>query len=187
MAQWPFVPKLDRRLICQGVHSAGTTTWTLPCSAVGMNRIVLSDAFGADVGKVLTPTSASGFTVTKTGDYSAGLVYIGRLFLMEVELSRVIRRDANQQPDMSSYLGLRFINAIYENSGDMTVRSKKPLRVDRTKAMPASSDASLLSGTLTAHLPGATKDTRLILESTSHKPVTIAGIELGCDLVGKLR
>jgi len=188
MARWPFVPSLDRRLVVTGTHSAGTTTWTLPCSAAGMDCIVLSESFGSDGGKAIVPATASGTTVTASGDYSAGPVYIGRLFPVLLVPSKPIRKDQSDQADLSSHVQLKFMSIAYQNTGSFLVRSRKSLRIDRTKQLESEFDSTVIpNGTLTVFATGKVGDNVISIESLSHKPMTIAGLEYCVDLVGRFR
>lgn len=184
MAQWPFVPRLDRRIITDaGVHSAGVTTWTLPCSAVGMDAIVLSDDFEFDTGRVVIPTTATGTTVTATGDYSGKSVMIGRYFDFMAELSQVFRRDFNGNADLSSSITIRSVETQHRNSGKYTLRNKLRFRDDRVKDFELNGDTSISKvGKLRQWAPGRAENTRIIIESSSHKPVTIAGVEMLVDV-----
>lgn len=188
MAYFPFVPALDRRIIHTGTYSSGVTTWTLPCSAVGMNAIVLSSDFGAQAGTMIVPTSATGTTVTASGDYSAGAVAIGRTFSMNVVLSQLFRRDAAGQPDLSSVLQTRFVDAVYQHAGTFGVRATRALRAGRVRQLAGGTDGTIkTSGSLRAWLTGSTTETTLSIESTDHKPLAISGLEVACDVVGAFR
>ena len=183
MAYFPFVPALDRRIVHTGTYSSGVTTWTLPCSAVGMNAIVLSSDFGVQAGTMIVPTSATGTTVTASGDYSAGAVAIGRTFWMNAELSQVFRRDFNGNADLSSEITIRSIETQHRDSGEYSIRNRLELRPDRAKNfVPPTGKAIDSVGKLRLWAPGRADKSRIFIESTSHKPVAIAGIEMLVDV-----
>lgn len=82
---------LDRRKKVTGVYAAGVTTWSLGIDIELTDDIelVLGSAFGTPGARV-NPALVSRpntYTVTATGDFSAGPVYIGEKYEMRYEFS----------------------------------------------------------------------------------------------------
>lgn len=181
----PFIVRLDRRYCLTGTYSAGTgrTSWTLPLTDATMTTatcaIVLGGAFGASSGTVVTPFSVSGTTVQATGNYSAGVVTIGRLYTMSVELSTVFRRSPSGSAILNEILVLRQIVAAHRNTWAYKLRASMSLRTDRTKSFAPTSVEAF--GTLRAFFNGLARLTRLFIENDTAKPSTVSSVEITVD------
>lgn len=172
---WSYVVHLDRREYLTGVHSLGTTTWTTAQTATGLDAIVLGPAFGGSAGTVLTPASASGTSVTATGNYSAGVACIGRLYATTVTLTRPFVRAEDGDPDLDWTLGLQKLTVGYRDSGPFTIRSAPGEgRSDRTFAFTPTGLTA--SGEYSAPVFGPANLTTVSIESTNARPLQIAGV-----------
>lgn len=98
----------DTIMAITGVHSAGTTTWTLPDTFTDstLNTAVLSNDFVGGEGTTVTVTPGSG-VVTASGDYSGGVAYICRTYLASVGLARPFLRDQSGVAETDSGLQMK--------------------------------------------------------------------------------
>jgi hypothetical protein len=122
-----FVTRLDRRLDETTVedidYDSGTniTTWTLPYEITGTMRVVVR-AGDSELpeGARITTLSASGTTITATGDYSSTKVFIGQVYTMRVRLSEQILREPSpgggQVQVTAGRSQLRYMTVVYNNS-----------------------------------------------------------------------
>lgn len=118
----PFDVLLDRRVALTGAYDSvnGWTTWTLPYTnddPTNAPQVVLGDSFGANSGNRLTTTTPSATTVRATGDYSAGVAYVGKPYTMRYRFSRFYLKDGNQQTVPSAKLALRTLTMLFEQTG----------------------------------------------------------------------
>jgi hypothetical protein len=176
-ADFPFTIHLDRRVEAAGVYNPATnvTTWTIPAPAAGLNRIVLGVAFGSSSGTAIPVLSATDNTVTATGNYSAGLVMIGRAFSAAVELTRPYYRDQNGNADPYSPTSQIKAVATYERSGHFQLRCAQTGRPLRTKTFQ--SDVLSSRGSLIAHFGGNVDQLRQTINSVDHRPFIITRVE----------
>jgi hypothetical protein len=179
---FPYPIRLDCRHTETGVYSAGTgkTTWTLPLADSSLDCLVLGNAFGANAGKILTPTNNGTTSITYDGDYSAGPVQIGRKYTMDVELTRPYVRDTDNTY-LDGHVSLLRIRTNHSNTGTYTVRitDKEALRADRDFVFSAGTADDDLEeeGTFTASVMGEASKTEIHLVSTSPRPCNITTVE----------
>ena len=181
-----YLGHMDRALALTGVHSAGTTTWTLPdgLSDTTINTIILgSGTPTGSAGDVLTPTSAPGTTVTKSGNYGGVAALLGRSFTMRAELSRPYVRDYRGQANIDAVVQIRKLATAHMNTGAYTVRGAMTNRTDRTKAMTPASGLIEAAGTRHALIGGSSDRLTLTIENTGPKPTIITGAEIVADYV----
>ena len=177
---WYDIVHLDRIVSLTGVHSGGTTTWTLPFNDNTLDTIVLGPSFGSTLhGSILTPTTNTGTSVTLTGDYSAGPVVIGRGFTKSIELTRPFVRDAQDTADPEAYLTTRKLVARYQNTGYVKIKTTQANRSDReVEYDPATIDRR---GDLIAWHNGNAETLRHFLQNDNPKPSTVSMIEFTVD------
>ena len=192
---FPYAVRLDRRMTLTGVHSAGTTTWTLPLDDAGVGRlsdttinaIVLGTGTATggttgSAGDVLTPTTAGGTTVTKTGNYSGAAAVLGRTFASTVQLSRPFVRDQNGLSLQSGRLTHIRQHLRLHNTGAVTLTASKAGSADRTKSFtPPSGTTVSTAAALQAHHGGDADQTTLTLSGSGAKPWSVAGVEYLAD------
>lgn len=173
----PFVIHGDRRMTLTGSYSAPTTTWTLPSSAsdTTINTIVLGNGSGA-AGTILTPTTAGGTTVTKTGDYSAAPAVLCRSFATSVELSIPYLRDDGGRPVMESVILQRALMVEHRESGAYSVRVDRPGAADHTESFTATA-MTVNTGRFKAWASGNVRDNTFYVESTDVRPLAVTAID----------
>lgn len=177
---WPYPVRLDRRVHLTGVHSAGTTTWTLPYTDPNINAIVLGPDFGSSAGTVVTPATNSGTTLTATGNYSAGECAIGVKYTASVTLSRPYLRDQAGRALANAWLTIRKVTAFFYRTGYFKIVASQTGRSDRIKSYTATG-STRASGELEAWHGGNTQDTSHSIQSDSARPFTVNGIQYDLD------
>ena len=92
-----YLIHLDRRVSLTGVHSAGTTTWTLPYSDDATNfKVVTGTAFtDAGVSINLDARPADKTKITATGDFSDGPAFVGKEYTSFYDFSEFVVRTSN--------------------------------------------------------------------------------------------
>lgn len=181
-----YLGHMDRALSLTGVHSAGTTTWTLPdgLSDTTLNTIILgSGTPTGSAGDVLTPTSAPGTTVTKTGNYGGVAALLGRSITMRAELSRHYIRDFQGRANIDAAVQIRKLATAHMNTGTYTVRGAMTSRTDRTRVMTPASGLIEAVGTRHALIGGSSDRLTLTIENSGPKPTIITGAEIVADYV----
>lgn len=85
---------LDRKATVTGSYNStnNTTTWTIPYSETSV-QIVLGSSYGVKAGTVPTITRPSSTTVTATGNYSTGAVYVGVPYTMRYRFTEFVFKD----------------------------------------------------------------------------------------------
>ncbi len=181
-----YLGHMDRALTLTGVHAAGTTTWTLPdgLSDTTINTIVLgSGTPTGSAGDVLTPTTAPGTTVTKSGNYGGVAALLGRSFTMRAELSRHYVKDFQGRANLRAAVQIRELTTAHMNTGAYTVRGVMASRTDRTKVMAPASGLTESVGTRHALIGGSSDRLTLSIENAGPKPTIITGAEIVADYV----
>lgn len=195
MSTFPFIPRLDGRIIAFGEYENGVTRWTLPVEGMQVNRIVLSDDFGADAGRVYLPNAVFTDRVEVNGDLSGGAVMIGRVFDASVDLARPFARDQQGLPKTRGYTYVKNLRVSHDRSNAFLVRTEHfapPTRTDRTKTFfgvtPFDPDAEAAAGNvqrfLTAWHGGRADRCRFSIENDSPWPSTIVSLEWELDYDG---
>lgn len=184
---WKYPVHLDRRITLTGVHSAGTTTFTLPSTpAVGtgsaqfnglgstLNKIVLGPAFGADSGKEVAITGYTATAVTVTGDYSAGSVTLGRYYDFRLDLTPPFFKLEGARPIVADAPGVENVSIAYADAGDFTL-SIAPTHTSQvfTKSLAVSSYTPSSVGTLT--MPASFRSDQVAISVTASNayPLTV--------------
>lgn len=189
---FPFIPRLDRRVLLAGLYHGGETRWTLPAFDPTLNTIILSDSFGEDAGKVFVPTLSTGTEVRLAGDWTAGLVMIGRRFLSYVDPTRPFARDRQGAAIPRGHTTIRSLRASHKDTNAYTIRTTPhgpPTRLDRTKSflgtMVYSREAAKTDRAFPDHLTarhGSRADKcRVRIENSTPFPMTIVSLEWDID------
>lgn len=173
----PYPVHLDGRVMVKGTYSSADnlTTFTLPVADPLADTIVLTDDFGDEAGKILTPSSVIGKTVTVPGRYHNRNVIIGRSCPMVLTLSRQYMRDEKGQARVEDRFQIEVVTISHANSGDYTIRSKMKGRVDRTKKVEVSPDSALESDDIHCKFAGEAAAQTITIEADGPRPVTIVG------------
>jgi hypothetical protein len=110
---------LDQKTEVTGVYDAinGWTSWTLPYPVDESFRIALGETFAGRRGTVKTPTSPSTYVLRVPGDYSSGLVYIGKPYTMRFTFSPVIFKDEQKVAVVHYRIKLKNFEVLYDTSG----------------------------------------------------------------------
>ena len=182
MTTWPWQVRLDRKLCLAGEYSDPDTTWTLPFTDTTINRIVLSNEFGAP-GTILTPDSNDGTSVVIAGDYSAGCCMLGRTYEMLVELTRFFRRRFNGTADLDSLVSVLKVVAAYRESGPFTLKRTIGNHADQELTFTQDDGEISDSSTriLEAWFNGDADNARIFIISESPKPVIVNSIDVLTD------
>jgi hypothetical protein len=197
VSTYPFPVHLDSKLCLTGVFTAdegedpgpGETVFTLPFFDATLTKMVLSSAFGADAGTVLTVTPVEGdpddeedpvpHTITVAGDYSDGVVTVGRPFTSRLELSRPFVRDNRGGAVIDGEITVREIVVQHVDSCEYTVRSSYPSRADRSKRFTKETPETI--GKTRVFMPGLADKIRFFIENDSPHPCTICSIDWTVD------
>jgi hypothetical protein len=121
-----FLANLDQRITVTGIYNAGTntTTWTTPYPVTGGTfKAVLGGSFTGQAGTELNLTVASANTLTATGDYSGGTVYLGRVYRFTYTFSPIIYKNEQKVSVPHYTMKLKNFKILYDQSGyfDVTV------------------------------------------------------------------
>lgn len=179
MATSQFIAHLDRRVELTGTYSAGTTTWTLPFTDATLNCIVPSFTAGAATdGVAVTPTTNTGTTITKTGDYSGGVCTIGRTYPVQLRLSKPFVRDQQGQAILGPRFLVRGLTVFHRRAGPYSVRLDRPSpNTDVSRSFTPSSGLIENNGIKVALLPGNPDREEWYIESTSATPMVITSLD----------
>ena len=119
----PFMPLLDQRELLTGVYVSSTdlTTWTSTYEHLDDTEVVLGPD-GLIPGRTLQVSYIADKTkTTAVGDHSAGAAYVGRMYTMTVELSKIYAREENS-PVLTGRLQLMDLTVVHEKSGYYEVK-----------------------------------------------------------------
>lgn len=186
----PFLVRLDRKVSLTGIYNAGTnkTTWTLPYSADDWTpRVVRGSAFGGQSGTLINDvTKVNSTTLEATGDYSAGVCYIGRPYTFQYEFSRLTVSAGSDQRGRTAItdgrLQLRTLTLNYSNTAFMKVRIEPLGRTPKEKvffpvrvgiAGNPIGQLVLPDGQFRVPILSRNDQVRIIVESDSHLPCSI--------------
>lgn len=177
---WPYVNK---------------TTWVVPtgvknpCVIYGPDWGVLAGTVVPDVYFSIESFQIGDGTYLEARvigtDLSEYNMYIGEKIQASMTLSRQYRRDHNGQADLEGWLQYRRITTSHQNAGDYTLRATMPRRTDRTKTFSPGVNDVEQTGNMQARFNGNAEDMVIKIESDSHKPLTITGIEIEADYVSR--
>jgi hypothetical protein len=178
MATGKYIVYLDRRVELTGVFSAGTTTWTLPFTDSTLNCIVPGFTAGAAVdGDPVTPTTNTGTTITKTGDYSGGICTIGRTYQSQMLLSKPTVRGEQNMTMLAPRFLVRGLNIFHRRAGSYSVRLSRGL-TSFTRNFTATGPTYVQNNSVfTARLPGNPDREVWYIEDSTAKPMVITGID----------
>lgn len=117
-AELGYKVHLDRRTTSTGSYNPTTnrTTWTLPYSDTSELSVVLGGSF-SNAGAKVEVTRPTPTTVEAKGNYSSGLVYIGKPYTKRYRFSEQFLKDANNLAILQGRLQLRRMTVDYSNSG----------------------------------------------------------------------
>lgn len=185
---WLYTTHLDRQVELTGVHSAGTTTWTLVAPRGGnltaegstLNRIVLGPAFGGSSGNVV---NIGGYgatnTVTASGNYSAGVAVLGRYFDAEAELTRPFVRDQAGNVDLLGTVCVSGLMVAHFNSGPYSVVvDYTEGQADTTSTYtPTATLSTAVDSIFRAQATGEVEKFAASITSADPKPMTVCAIQ----------
>jgi hypothetical protein len=166
------------------VHSAGTTTWTLPSSlsSTGYTRGVTEEGMEPPLTAItLTPGASS--TVTVSGNYASDPMVIGRAMDMQVTLSRPFERDDQGVANLATTLLQRQMVVQHSNESDGFSVVYTPQVGSATTISYTPPTAFEQYGELVAWGPGDMSRWGSQITSSSGLPVTITSIERRGDFV----
>jgi hypothetical protein len=116
---------LDRLCTLTGAYSAENnwTTWTLPYPQATGIYVIKGPAFTKSVGDEITVTRPTSTTVRATGDYSAGICYVGRTYEFRYEFSTQYLRDQSESKLAINEGRLQLLSGrlVYTDSGSFQV------------------------------------------------------------------
>jgi hypothetical protein len=170
---FPHTVHLDRAMNLTGVHSAGTTTWTLPDSLTDttINRAIKTD------GTVLPLASGGGgTTVTSSGDHSASAVWLGRLFTPSVQLTQPFRRDQNGNPILWAFLVHNRQVFDLKDTRSVTFTASRANAANQTVSYTSPTTTPVVSEQFITNFNGEVFDTTLSITDTGVGPFTVASI-----------
>lgn len=181
MPYWDRIPRLDRRMALQGVLHNAMTFWTLSTHDATLDTVVLATSdFGADEGKVLLVANAGGRMVYINGNYTAGVVWVGRAMpTPELKLSRFVMRDESGLAVSQGSLTIRDVVVRHHNTGKYTIKVDHQVarRTDRERTFEAASNDIEVSGKTKSFVGAKTEDVDIIIQSPGPKPCTIVSAE----------
>jgi len=169
--------RLDRRVSLLGVHSAGTTTWTLgdqygtTFTDATINSVILS------TGAALAVTSGGGgTTVSAAGNYSASALTLGRSYNLDITLSEPFVRYTGGLASLTSRPVIASMGIRTRRNGDFTVRRKYVNR-ELTQSFADPSGYLATERTWRVYQIGPAGDCKVFLSSGSAYPVSIQAVE----------
>lgn len=173
---WP--PRLDRRVCVTGVYDSimDWTTWTLPFIDGTVNRIVLSDCFGAMSNAVIRPDWISRNVIYVYDlDLSAGPAAIGRLYPASIELTKPYVRDSEGKADVDA----RVTNRQLTTSHFETKAYQHAVAIERRAEVRRRDFSSLerTDGTLKSWVNGDMNEQRQFIIGQTPEPFTVTGVE----------
>lgn len=115
-----FVIHLDHRIYMSGSYDPGTNTTTFKTpyavSSAGYS-MVAGPAFTGKVGKLIPFNVVDAYTVTATGNWTAGPVFFGMSYTSRYRFSQQYAKDQNQVAMTNGKLKLRRFYVDYTNTG----------------------------------------------------------------------
>jgi hypothetical protein len=192
-ASWPCPVHMDRKMILTGSHSAGVTTFNLPNSptvATGsaqfsgygstLNKVVLSNEFGASAGEVLSISAYGPTTVQVVGNYSAGRAMLGSYFNHKAIPLRPFVRDSRGRADVRKNVTvISLILSLYLTCS-IKVKATRLYSTDRERGYSLGPSVKTY-GVLETWLEGDADDTQWIIEdytaADATRPLTISSIQ----------
>jgi hypothetical protein len=182
------------------VHLTGTydapsniTTWTLPYDQAtngGTYRIIRGGEWDAARGSQINVLSqATDLSITALGDFTAAPVYIGREYTSTYELSEIVLRggtgDTAKGARIAGRLQLRQGRIVYANTGTFNVRLLSQDDDDEYSVTFVSQflnqaifgATGLDDGVFTFHIGADARNARIIIDSASFLPFTLANAE----------
>jgi len=193
-----FLVHLDRKVTLTGVYDIGTntTTWTLPYSDSGVFQVALGAAFGSNTGAVVTTTKASDTTLTATGDFSAGIAYVGRVYTKRVELSKQYPRDSQGSAITGNKLMMKTMDVTYVDTGYFTVHVTPEGRDPYTYTFTGKTlgtlsamlgSTSLASGVFRFPVVSSSRNLSVVFENNSIYPSFFQSVEWEAMAVSRSR
>jgi hypothetical protein len=179
-AELGYKVHLDRRITSTGSYNPATnrTTWTLPYSDPSELSVVLGGSF-SNAGAKVEVTRPSPTTVEAKGNYSSGLVYIGKPYTKRFRFSEQFIKDANNLSVLQGRLQLRRMTVDYSNSGyfrvEVTPKGREMYRYLFTGKRIGSSDfilgkTNIENGQFSFPVNSRSTDVTIDLVNDSHLP-----------------
>jgi hypothetical protein len=174
-----YVKHLDCQHRLTGVHSAGTTTFTLPVSDTTINVAV--PTFTANAAVLDTPVTvvSSGTSVTVSGNYEGGTCIVGRTFTSSVELSRFYLRDDQGRAVVSMTGIVNELHFKHRRTGAYTIKLNFGPGDPRSVWTETFTPTSLVDpdGTFKPWIQFGTDKARVSIESSSVYPFHLSTVE----------
>jgi hypothetical protein len=110
---------LDQKVSSTGVYDAinGWTTWTLPYPVDSSFRVVLGETFTGQRAVVKTPTSPSAYTLRVPGNFSTGIVYVGKPYTLRYTFSPIIFKDEQKVAVVHYKIKIKNFEILYDTTG----------------------------------------------------------------------
>ena len=115
---------LDQRITVTGAYDSpsNTTTFTTPYPVTGGTfKIVLGSSFTDQEGTELEVTVATANTLTISGDYSAGTVFLGRVYTMLYTFSPIYWKDEKSLTVPHYKLKIKNFKLLYSQTGTFNI------------------------------------------------------------------
>jgi len=174
-----YIKHIDFQHRLVGVHSAGTTTFTLPVSDTTVNVAV--PLFTANDAVLDTPITvvSSGTSVTVSGNYAGGTCIVGRTFTSSVELSRFYIRDDNGRATVATTGIVNDLYVKHRRSGQYKVTLDYGYGDPRSNKSETYTPSGLISpdGVFKPWMQFGTANGQVFIESVSVYPFHISTIE----------
>lgn len=191
--------RLDKRFEVTGSYNSTTrlTTWTLPFTDSEYTKVVLGAAFGAKAGyeRVVTYGTSGGYTTLScSGDFTAGSVWVGRPISASMTLTKPFVKDKDNRvvPGVLSIMTMRI---LHTNAGHYMVNATPYRRETKTHEMNPIRIGSAVIGELTIDEAGeffckpmlSSINSTITITSNSHLPVTLVSGSFGIRFVAQKR
>lgn len=187
MSTYPFRVCLDSKLCLEGVFTPGEdedpgfTTFTLPHYDPTLTVMVLSSEFGDDAGTIIevepidAPTEEDSPTIVVSGDYSGGLVTVGRPFTARIDLTRPFSRSGDGTARTDTRTTVRRLVTSHTATGSYSVTATQTGRAAQTKRFL---DADIEEdGTLAAIITGDARLLSISITDATPYPFTIHALD----------
>ena len=173
----------DRRLVgASGVHSAGTTTWTIATSRLDPLAATVVLTSGAFAGTQLGGTlggSPPNITVSVTGNYAGESCEVGRQFTSSITLTRPFVADERGQIDLDKTLSMNRMAIIVLDSGlFQTIQDyKATVPSDNTLTLAPDDPISVQTRTYRVPFRGDVGAFDVRIQTLLSRPLTISGVQ----------
>jgi hypothetical protein len=183
----PMQVLLDRRRTLTGVYDSTNdwTTWTLPDPDTEPMAVVTGPAFGGKSGSSIAITRPTPSTLRATGNWTAGICYVGRKYTMRYRFSELFMRN-NQRVIQAGELKIQRMMVVCDKTGyfrvEVTPKARQTYSYDFSALIVGDSslvlgEIPIVGGKFRFPVRSGTKGLRVDIVNDSHLPCNIQSAE----------